>query len=982
MTEQRFDIIVQDKVAPTIKTELAAIGTSARTTQGFIRSLKAEMSSLSSGAGGLGSTVSATTRALREEAAAANAVRSALASQRAEVDALTRSLEAQTRAARSAASARGGAGTSAGGGAQPFGPPAPTNARTNTGSAATNTPNAARSIREVGEASRLSSQYTAQLGFQLNDIFVSLASGQKPMTVFIQQGAQIAQIPAQAGMSWKQFGSAALNTLGVVKRTGDAALDAAAAQATAAAAAVAAANSSAASNVRVAETELALATAQREAAATANAQAAASLRLTAANEALAAANAEAAITAQALATAEGEAATASTAASGASATRLSGLAKGGIAAVVAITALVLSVGALNHEANNDSGLKKYTKEMGFTTKEVEKLNAMTVSWGDTAKAVFQVGAARVASAFGLSSNFISKAWKSTMDFLASAARTTIAFLYSAFTASGYAIARIMDNMKKGTFENPLTTMVESYKSAYKDANKFMDDVVSQSKKNARERQDKLAAELVSPSHAKKGPKPWDRAQQLKNDNAELDAQIALLSKYGDELERANMLEQISKKFRDHNVPLTQAETAALEAKIAALQEGRRVQEAMTAADEAANGAGRKFEATTEALDKLLAKGAITQQQYTEQLRLASRAFEDVTDPLAALNRELQRNGELMGLYGRDKDVAAYIQQLQQAAEAQGKSIYQGANKQPSIGPNGEIIAYGRSNKLNPDAQGMVDQFQQQQQQQQYGQYFQQNDPQQKYQDPNSDTYVLDHQKELYAEIQRLRDQDVISEQEANERRKNLDRDYKDTKLELTGGMFGQLAGLQTSHNRTIAALGKAAAIAQATIDGYRAVQAALIGPPGPPWSFAIAGVTAAMTAANVAKIAGIGFMDGGYTGNMATNQVAGAVHGQEYVFDASATKRIGVPALEAMRKGSALSMPSNDNSRRGANISITQGPGTFVEAVERSDGEIEIIAERVARKVAPGAVADDIHRSPNSRTASALKTNYGLARNR
>lgn len=32
------------------------------------------------------------------------------------------------------------------------------------------------------------------LGFQLNDIFVSLASGQKPLTVFIQQGAQISQI--------------------------------------------------------------------------------------------------------------------------------------------------------------------------------------------------------------------------------------------------------------------------------------------------------------------------------------------------------------------------------------------------------------------------------------------------------------------------------------------------------------------------------------------------------------------------------------------------------------------------------------------------------------------------------------------------------------------------------------------------------------------------------------------------------------------
>lgn len=972
MTEQRFDIAVQDKVARTIKTELAAIGTTARTTQGFLRSMKAEMTSLSGGAGGLGSTVSATTRAFREEAAAANAARAALAAQRAEVDALTRSLQAQANAARAAGSARSGAGTSATGAAGGIRGAGLGAARTSASTSA----NAARSVREVGEAAKLSSQYTAQLGFQLNDIFVSLASGQKPMTVFIQQGAQISQIPAQAGMSWKQFATAAANTLGVVKRTGDAALDAAAAQAAAAASAIAAANSSAAANVRVAETEVALATAQQAAASTATEQAAASARLTAANQALAATNAEAAVTASALATANEAVALSATEAAAAESVALAPLTVVLLAAAAATAALTIGLAALKSEANDASGLKTYTKEMGFTAAEIKKLNSVTVSFGDTAKAVFQVGWQRIASAFGLSNADIKKAWKATMDFLVSAVRVTIASIYASMTALGYVIARVIENTKKGTFENPINTMIESTKTAYKDANKFMDDVVAKARANARARQDQMASEMVDPKNGKKG---WDRAQNLKNDNLELDQQIKLLALYGDELERANMLEQISKKYRDHNVPLTQAETAALEAKIKALQEGKRVQEEMTAIDEAANGASRKYEASLSALDQMLANGKINQEQYNEQLRLITRAFDEATDPLAALNRELQRSGELMGLYGRDRDVAAYIQQLQQAAEAQGKTIFEGSGT--TVGPNGTIVVSG-SKRLNSQAQGMVDQFRQQQQQQDYGQYFQRNDSQQKYQDPNSDTYVLDHYKELYAEIERLRQEDVISEADAQQRKKDLDRDYADTRLETTSSMLGQLAGLQSSHNRTIAALGKAAAIAQATIDGYRAVQAALIGPPGPPWSFAIAGVTAAMTAANVAKIAGIGFMSGGYTGDMATNQVAGAVHGQEFVFDAAATKRIGVPALEAMRKSGSLSMPGNDNGRSGSSIRIVQGPGTYVEAVERSDGEIEIIAERVARRVAPSAVADDIHRSPNSKTAHALKSNYSLTRNR
>ena len=41
----------------------------------------------------------------------------------------------------------------------------------------------------------LKPQDLTNVGYQLNDIFVSLASGQKPLTVFIQQGAQLAQIP-------------------------------------------------------------------------------------------------------------------------------------------------------------------------------------------------------------------------------------------------------------------------------------------------------------------------------------------------------------------------------------------------------------------------------------------------------------------------------------------------------------------------------------------------------------------------------------------------------------------------------------------------------------------------------------------------------------------------------------------------------------------------------------------------------------------
>lgn len=55
------------------------------------------------------------------------------------------------------------------------------------------------SLAQTGRQAGLARHHLLNLGFQLQDIFVSLASGQKPLTVFIQQGGQIGQIAAQSG---------------------------------------------------------------------------------------------------------------------------------------------------------------------------------------------------------------------------------------------------------------------------------------------------------------------------------------------------------------------------------------------------------------------------------------------------------------------------------------------------------------------------------------------------------------------------------------------------------------------------------------------------------------------------------------------------------------------------------------------------------------------------------------------------------------
>jgi len=70
---------------------------------------------------------------------------------------------------------------------------------------------------------------------------------------------------------------------------------------------------------------------------------------------------------------------------------------------------------------------------------------------------------------------------------------------------------------------------------------------------------------------------------------------------------------------------------------------------------------------------------------------------------------------------------------------------------------------------------------------------------------------------------------------------------------------------------------------------------------------AINGIGGSMSAQLNARLQ---FASGGYTGNIPQSDSAGVVHGQEFVMDAAATRRLGVPFLEALQSGRAVHAPS------------------------------------------------------------------------
>lgn len=171
-------------------------------------------------------------------------------------------------------------------------------------------------------------------------------------------------------------------------------------------------------------------------------------------------------------------------------------------------------------------------------------------------------------------------------------------------------------------------------------------------------------------------------------------------------------------------------------------------------------------------------------------------------------------------------------------------------------------------------------------------------------------------------LQTYLDQGTVLERDAAAARAGIWRQYQNTLSEIDGrrltnasAFFGQLAQLQSSKNREIAAVGKAAAITQATIDAYVAINKALRTIP-PPFNIAMAAAIGATALANVASIAGL--KEGGYTGDVGKNQIAGMVpvHGQEFVVNAEGTRN-NRALLEAINSGRQVRAASSSGRAAG-----------------------------------------------------------------
>lgn len=126
----------------------------------------------------------------------------------------------------------------------------------------------------------------------------------------------------------------------------------------------------------------------------------------------------------------------------------------------------------------------------------------------------------------------------------------------------------------------------------------------------------------------------------------------------------------------------------------------------------------------------------------------------------------------------------------------------------------------------------------------------------------------------------------------------------DSTAEIMRTGFGE----QSAIYKVAFAASKAFAIADSMVKIQQAIASGAVSAPYPANIIAMASIAAqtASIVSNIQAVSGVGFASGGYTGPGGKYQPAGIVHKGEYVFDQASTNRIGVSQLEALRNGKPL----------------------------------------------------------------------------
>lgn len=125
-----------------------------------------------------------------------------------------------------------------------------------------------------------------------------------------------------------------------------------------------------------------------------------------------------------------------------------------------------------------------------------------------------------------------------------------------------------------------------------------------------------------------------------------------------------------------------------------------------------------------------------------------------------------------------------------------------------------------------------------------------------------------------------------------------------------------------------------------------------------------------------------GFDKGGYTGAGGKYQPAGVVHKGEYVFDAEATRRIGVANLRRLQGYASGGLVGAPTLPKLAGKGSAKGEGVVVNITNNSSAQISQQSKQTSRGTQIDVVVDELvadkMSTPGSRSRNAVQSQFGL----
>lgn len=673
------------------------------------------------------------------------------------------------------------------------------------------------------------------------------------------------------------------------------------------------------------------------------------------------------------------------------------------APVIAVLGAVwAALDEVSDKLTEDAGLKEYIKTLGLTDKEVKKLKDTHVTIGDVIKATWQVLSENVLATMGFTTDEIKTFWNDTADkilkfmkyaFIGIGALTvalirTIAavvvnigkifynagiaaknlfmigiqalanLVIDAFNGIGGAVNAFTEaaglgkvvpvlqridlgvrGVTDGFMELSEVNPLQYFNEAAQNAERNLGRIGDRAQELARKRLRGQANEIISdrnPRAAGRGRKPAEdkteenRAKALAAVNLQLDNELARMKMLKGEREIQQRMDQITQQLAQKGITLNETETKAIEAKVRAVESFKKVQSEMDRIYDEINGPAEKYQNTLAAIAELQGQGAITAAQATQQQNKANRAYQEATDPLFQMKESLDQQERTLGLYGDALNQANYYEQIRQNMLKDG-IILSGTYV---AGVNAEVDALMRRNAAIQQSQYIQDQA---------GQFI----------NPALDqAKFLENYQTIYDEINRLRQTDLENEGAYQQALYGLQAKYNEMRLSGYSDFFGALADVTKNGHGIIGGISKAAAVAQATIDGYVAVQKALASLP-PPFSYAAAAAVAIKTGAQIAGIVstnagsfatGGQFIVDGKSGVDANNINMNVTRGERVTIETPAQQR----ATDAALAGGGAAPQTNlkvvnviDPREALASIDTAEGEQVIINIIERNAPTIQ-----------------------------------------